>query len=439
MPPWGRPSGAKGTRKRRQWEWEQQQARVEELDSDDTDTQGVGLDFGNEKRFASDSLHFTGTDLASTRARRSYVVNESGGSSEDSEMSETEGIDALQIALRDKEEALVQSALKRIRRAQEKGKKEVNLKQEELDALENRRKRMQAAATAKARKDSASSGGSGSEKKRRSARNITIPLAPPEPESRSQSSSRPSSRRSKGSNGRSRNNEALGPAFMLAGADGLVYAPVPASSSKQPSPNRNSTSRPRASTNSQPTRGAPAPYFAYPLQPGNPRHYSDGRPASSASNKSRPMPDDENWIPNSRRSSGSAPYIVDPFEYQVSSDTPPPIPPQYMHQHQHQPHPQPGRRAVSGPQEVAYSSVRRSLPAGSYRVPIDPNLYRRRSDRDELAEEYYSSSEEDSDDGNGVQVYVDDREEQRKEEKEKERAVTRKPVGGGSGRKKSKR
>src|SRR5437588_565088 len=80
----------------------------------------------------------------------------------------------------DKEEALVQSALARIRRAQEKGKREVKLNKDELAALENRRKRMQSAATSKERKDSGS--GSGSEKKRRSDKQLfTVPIDALEP------------------------------------------------------------------------------------------------------------------------------------------------------------------------------------------------------------------------------------------------------------------
>lgn len=423
MPPWGRPSGAKGTRRRRQWEWEEQQARVEEVDTDDTDTQGVGLDFGKENRFTSDSLHFTGTDLVSNRVRRSYI-DESEGSSEDSDGSKVEGIDPSQMVFRDNEEELVQSALARIRRAQEKGKREVKLNQEELDALEKRRKRMQAAATAKQRKGSGSSTGSGNEKKRRGERTITIPLAPAEPESRS--SSRRSSRRSKGKSKRS--DDVPAPAFMVAGVDGLVYAPT-GSSSQQPSPSRNSTSRSRTSTNSQPTRGTPSPYSGYPA-PGNQRNLSDGvRPASSASNRSRAMPDEEGWAPaNSRRSSGSSSYIVDPFEYQVSSDAPPPIPHQYTQ-------PQPGRHTVSSSQDVSYSSVRRTVHGAfaAAKAPLDPSLYQRRS-RDELARGYHSSSDDESDDGNGVQVYVD-----REPERQPERTtVSRKPVGG-SGKKKGRR
>lgn len=93
-------------------------------------------------------------------------------------MSEVEGTNALQIALRDKEEALVQSALARIRRAQEKGKREVKLNQDEIDALEKRRKRMQAAATTRERQGSGS--GSGSEPRRRSDRQlVALPIEAP--------------------------------------------------------------------------------------------------------------------------------------------------------------------------------------------------------------------------------------------------------------------
>jgi len=473
VPPWGRPSGAKGgSRRRKQWEWEreqarqQQQARVEELDSDDTDTQGVGLIYEKEKRFASDPIHVTGTDLASMRVRRSYTMEDSADSSSSGESeAEAEGIDALQIALREKEEALVQSALRRIRRAQEKGKSEVKLNQEELDALENRRKRMQAAATTRPRKGSGSSNGSGTEKKkkiRRSERTITIPLAPPEPQSRSSSrpSSRPSSSRRSSKSIVKRNDEmpinAAQAAFMVAGADGLTYAPM--GIPPQASPHRTRTSRPRASTSSQAIRSGPAPYFPY--APGSQRQaYEHMRPASSASHRARPMPDEEGWVPtNSRRSSGASSYVIDPFEYQVSSDTPPPIPAQYMTQ-QSQVHPPPGRRVVSGPQDVTYSSLRRSVgPGGATfghvqsRGPIpDPFLYERRSENEEQSEDNSddsgsgsgsgsgSSSEDSSDDlGNGVQVAMNERE----REQERERAIVslpRKPVGGGKKNRKRQR
>jgi hypothetical protein len=395
--------------------WEAQ-ARVEELDSDDdTDTQGVGLNF-DKKRFASDPLQFTGIDLTPrTRARRPYNYDDPEDSLEESESDiEIEGTNALQIAMRDKEEALVQSALARIRRAQEKGKREVKLNQDELDALENRRKRMQAAATAtKERKGSASSGGSGSERRRRSDRHlITVPIGEPSSRKRAKSI-----RREEGANP---------PGMLIEGPDGVTYAPLGYYPS-QASSSRNSPTRPRSAT-SQQLRGA-LPQFA----PGSSRHFSEGnRPVSSSSNSSRrPLPDEEEWVPSRRSSSSSQSHGIDPFEYQVSSGAPPPIPQKYKQTVE-----QSSRRVASGPPEVIYSTVRRSPPMSTpYPAavrPSDISPKRRSKQRDPYADELgddSSSEEDESDDlGNGVQVFVDEREKDRERERER---VPRKPVGGG--------
>ncbi|KAK6615598.1 prenylated rab acceptor 1 [Botrytis cinerea] len=226
MPRWGRPPGAKGSRRRRQWEQDQghwQQSRVEELDSEgDTDTQGVGLHLG-EKRFASDPLHFTGIDISSnTRPRRGYSYDEAERSSEsDSEDSDYHDGGDKQLALRgDSEEAIVQGALARIRRAQEKGRQDVKLTQEELDALERRRIRMQAAAAAKAAKKGSS--GSGAEKKRRSDRKTVdiASLMDPKP------ASDPKKRKSKRKSGSSSHSAAAGPGILVDGPDGPSYTPI---------------------------------------------------------------------------------------------------------------------------------------------------------------------------------------------------------------------
>jgi len=411
VPSWGRPPGAKGSKRRRQWErdqelWQQEQSRVEELDSDDTDTQGVGLNF-EKKRFASDPLHFTGIDMSSNeaRARRSYSYGDSEETSNsDSEISEFDGTNALQIALRDKEEALVQSALARIRRAQEKGKREVKLNQDELDALEKRRKRMQAAATTKEKKGS----GSGSDRDRKRSQRQLVPISSLDPKSQ---------RKGKGK----RDVTPPPPGLLIAGADGSAsYAPLGYYPS-QAGPSRSSPARPRSSA-SQQVHGGPPPQYAN-------RHFSDGtRPNSSSSNGSRrPLPDEEGWIPTSSRRSSVASQPVDPFEYQTSSGHPPAIPQQYMQ----------SRRIASGP-EIAYSSLRRSppIPGGypssasrpsSSRGASDPTVRRRQSRRDDIDELAPSSDDEDESDdlGNGVQVFV-----QEQREPERERPVARKPVGG---------
>lgn len=431
MPPWGRPPGAKGSKRRKQWEREQalwqEQSRVEELDSDDTDTQGVGLNF-TKKNFASDPLQSTGIDLASkSRARRSYVYDETEDSSEEDEDEDKdeEGGNTTQVALRDKEETLVQSALARIRRAQEKGKREVKLNQDELDALEKRRKRMQSAATMKPRKGSGSSG-SGSERRRRSDRQlVTVPIAQVEPSSRK---------------GKSRRIEdvpphppaaAAPPGMLVAGPEGLTYAPLghypPAASTSH-----NSPTRPRSAT----SHGTSPPQFYQPPQ--SSRHFSDNtRPTSSSSNGPRPpLPHEEGWMPSRSRQSSvsSQQYSLDPFEYQTSAGHRPPIPQQYMQSFSN-------RSNVSGHPEVSYSSVRRSPPVGTgypaaaRGLASDPMLVRRSVNRDdgEVPDSQESTTEEEEDEsddlGNGVQVFV---------EREVERAIipARKPVG--RGRKKGK-
>jgi len=416
VPLWGRPPGPKGSKRRRRWERERaawEGARVEELDSDDTDTQGVGLNF-EKKRYTNESIHFTGVDLPSTyRARKGYTYDTdySSESESDSEESDEDDSNALQIALRDKEEALVQSALARIRRAQEKGKSQVKLDPEELEALQRRRQRMQAAASTKGKKKKGSGSSSGGERKRRSERQlVSVPVV--EPKSRQKGKSKRSEEPDPRPSG-----PAATPGMLVAGADGITYAPL--GYYPQASSSRNSPPRPRSST-SQKHHGTTPPQFAY--QSGQARHYSEGtRPTSSSSSGSRRLlPDEEDWVPNSRRGSASSQSLgLDPFEYQVDAGHPPPIPQQYIQ----------GRRIVSVPTEVAYSSLRRSPPIGSYPAAArgsasDPRLRGKGSVRNEPTNVDSSSSDEDQSDdlGNGVQVFVEER------EVEKERHPPRKPV-----------
>ena len=419
MPLSGRPPGAKESKRRKQWERDQAvwrgQSRVEELDSDDTDTQGVGLNFG-KKQFASDPLHFTGIDLASSaKVRRGYAYNSDDSGDESVGLDEDyDNTSALQVALRDKEDALVQSALARIRRAQEKGKREVKLNPEEIEALEKRRKRMQTAATSKQKKGSGSS--SGSERRRHSDRDIvTVPFSPPQPQSRKRSKSKRSDDQYP--------QLAAPPGMLVQGPDGVTYAPF-GYYPPQAGPSRNSPTRPRSATSSQLRITPPPQFIAYQPQPS--RHFSEGNrpPSSSSTSSRRPLPDEEGWIPaHSRRGSGSSQtHSPDPFDFQISSEQPPPIPHQYIQAG--------GRRNVSGPPEVVYSSVRRTppIPSGypaATRGPASgPTVRRRSPPRDESS----SEEEDESDDlGNGVHVFVEELESGR--ERERERPTARKPVG----------
>jgi hypothetical protein len=383
-----------------------------------------------EKRFVSDPLKFTGVDLSAKQgARRGYKFDDSGSDSDGSRSrsDDDEYMSERQIALRDKEEALVQSALTRIRRAQERGKKEVKLNPEELAALERRRKRMQSVATSKPRKVSASSGGSGSERKRRSDRAlVTVPIISPEPR-------RQSDRHRDHSPPRTSSG---GPGMVLEGADGaLSYAPI----GHYPPATRSSPTRPRSSTSQ--SQQPPPPHISDHPQG---RHYSEEiRPTSSGPSPRLPLPHEEGWEPSSRRSSSSSQgYSRDPFDYQTSSGYPSALSAGYMQAS--------GRRNVSGPPQVSYSNVRRSPPVGTtsssskmrYNVAAsssDPNLGRRRADdegRDSLDSRSSSEGDDDESDdlGNGVSV----------EPERPSSAPHRKPVGGhghghGHGRKKGKR
>ncbi|KAL7629614.1 hypothetical protein AAE478_001136 [Parahypoxylon ruwenzoriense] len=184
-PQWGRPS----RRPRRGREappgdehdiWSTGRRVVEELDSEDADAHGAGsVTLAGKRRFASDPLRFTGIDLGGgARSRDGYAYqqsdddddNDEDSTENDSHASSGEDTeDENQIINRELEDALVQSALSRIRRAQAKGRQDVKLNKEELAALERRRKRLQAEAEAAKRRN----GGRRKEKEQRYA----VPLS----------------------------------------------------------------------------------------------------------------------------------------------------------------------------------------------------------------------------------------------------------------------
>ncbi|KAI9744055.1 MAG: hypothetical protein M1818_002207 [Claussenomyces sp. TS43310] len=416
MPPWGRPSGAKEAKQRRRWERDQalraEHIRIEELDSDDTDTQGIGYE---KRRFVSDPLRFTGIDLSSkSMSRRDYAFDETDSDSD----SEDDGIEsAQQLALRDKEEALVQSALARIRRAQEKGKLEVKLNQDEVEALERRRRRLQSAGTtSKSKKGSGSSGGSENERRRRSDRAmVTVPIMPPEARRRSGNYRQVSPPASP------RNMPAMAPPGMrVEGPEGAAaYVPIGygsvASARGSPTRPRSSSSLHRGSQRTSP----PVPYQAYSS---GVRHVSEGNLPTSSTTSRRTLPDEEGWLPGSRRSSASSQtHAPDPLEYHVDSGAPLHLPSQYSQMHPS------GRRHLSGPTEISYSSVRRVPPTGGasftsarsgYVYPYgaaaasssDPTLSRRRGREGvevQVEPETETSSDDSDDMSHGARVEPD--------------------------------
>ncbi|KAI1814658.1 PRA1 family protein-domain-containing protein [Poronia punctata] len=176
-PSWGRPSG-RGQRRNAAPEdddyWITRRRVVEELDSDDTDTQGAGVaTTSGSRRFASDELRFTGVDIGGSRSRNKHAYEDSDDDDDNSTESDSQATtddDTEDEARAEMENALVQSALARIRKAQAKGRQDVRLNKEELAALERRRKRLQAEADAKKR-------GSDSKPRKNKEKRVAVPLA----------------------------------------------------------------------------------------------------------------------------------------------------------------------------------------------------------------------------------------------------------------------
>lgn len=152
------------------------------LESDDTTLKGTELAVPGNRRFASDPLRFTGIDLgggAKPRNVYDYQQSDDGDSTEEASQAtseEEEDSDDENAAVRKElEEALVQSALSRIRKAQAKGKQDVKLNKEELAALDRRRKRLQAEAAAKKRNG-------GDRKRKEKEQRYAVPLSDLDPD-----------------------------------------------------------------------------------------------------------------------------------------------------------------------------------------------------------------------------------------------------------------
>ncbi|KAK3393501.1 putative COPII vesicles protein Yip3 [Podospora didyma] len=157
-PQWGRPSRRERRKRAARNESEEEEERwwdngrrvVEEVETDDSDTQGVGLASNAlGKRIASDPLEFTGIDLGDrsggSRPRRNYAYQQDGDSTSDEDSARESGGSrhSQRLSLLEREEALADSVMARIRRAQAKGKTDVKLSKEELEAYERRRRRIE--------------------------------------------------------------------------------------------------------------------------------------------------------------------------------------------------------------------------------------------------------------------------------------------------------
>ncbi|KAL1881057.1 Prenylated Rab acceptor 1 [Paecilomyces lecythidis] len=385
MPRWGRPPGARlGRQVRRrgmQWEDDDGEVRVEEIESEEDDY---------DRAMLLDEYYGVRRDGSRRQSRRqSYGYEDETEDSEgvdynlDSDADSTVAY-AVQLAMMDKEERLVDKALERIRRAQLMGKKNVRLSQEELDALERRRMRTNDSKETQ-KKKSASGRPSLTEKRKDKSKGKgknEKPTTKGKSEKTEKRKSMPASsatERPSPSDGWTRNKSVPSGYYSSPGGR-------PSSSSSQ---------RPRT----------PSGQSARAQQPGTsprsqlPQRYasvSEHRPTSSRHQAfPRPLPDDPQWVPRSRRSSNAVPYPFDPAGYLPYG----PIDPRYSY------HP---RRDLGGFPDVSYRGARRSPSDDS---STSESASPSRAPTESSSEESSSSSEDDDDESedgrNGVKVAVE--------------------------------
>lgn len=374
---------------------------MEELESsDDDDGAGVHVDIG-QRRFAGDELLYAGADLrAISRGEEydDYLDYDDDGIEVSLENPEGRVL-GMQLAMRDKEERLVQTAMARIRRAQMLGKTNVKLSQPELDALERKRMRAAAAAAPQTPKGKKAIKGrpKAAEERPTSRGGRAGPSTPPAGEVR-----------------RRRVSNAVIPPYPVGpgempgavpnGVPAGYYAPLPTARPSSSGSRGGGGSRTPSSQSLRQQASPQLPQYGYPNQA---RYFSypevgaQVRPTSSSRNASftRPLPDDPSWAPRSRSSSTLVPY-PDPAQFQAMY--PPPagtsIDPRY------------GRRNPSAPMEF-YHRQPDEIFLGSH---SDPTLPASRGGRVAASNPIVISSDEDDededDDGhNGVEVVVEER------------------------------
>jgi hypothetical protein len=302
--------------------------------------------------------------------RRHAYDSDSDSEEDDDDTSEDDeegGYDEEELARlspRQKEEFMVQSALNRIRRAQEMGRTDVKLNKEELAALERRRKRLEEEAEAEKKKRKSS--------KKKKENRMSVPLAQLEPSSSSRKSSRSSQQRQESVPRQASASHLPDVAANNQGYPPIGYFPPPSGPRQRQRSSTSASQRP-------PSRmGGVDPYELEYAQRPSSRHVSDGltRPVSS------------------RGYYGEDPRQPDPFQFQTAGPR--------------APYPPTGaaaapRRHGSGPLEMAPPVSRRGTPTPA---PTRSLRSSRRPSPDEETEEASESSEESTSDdlGNGAQI-----------------------------------
>ncbi|KAL8656654.1 MAG: hypothetical protein Q9210_000086 [Variospora velana] len=299
----------------------------------------------------------------------------------------------MQLALRNKEDLLVQHALERIRRAQLLGKRNVKLTQSEIDALARKQRQDDA-------KRSQVGSGLQKAKQRQSSSQLQLGGKDSKPARRRGSMLAQSEERPYNSGGR----VATPPGIIVPGPDGhlmhtaIGYYPPPSSS---PSSSRDSGSGSRSGSSANLPQSTPplasGQYWSGKARYPSESHYALQSPTARYSPLMRRLPDDPHWNPRPRSASSNHQFSPESY-YQTLYPSPSPVSSQNNQ----------GRRIVSGPAEMRYPSLNRRpvpIPAANA-VSSDPALPRTARHGEPYDESSASSEETDDDDGDyGVQVH----------------------------------
>lgn len=341
--------------------------RVQEVDTEeDSDTQGVGLISATGAPFSSDPLRFTGIDLGANMARRrqnyAYAQSEEEDSSYDSDQDTELDEEGQALSALENEQELVESAMRRIRRAQTSGKQEVKLSKKELSALESWRKRQAEA--------------SNENKKKRREQRYAVPLSQLGPISQKEDRLP----RLPGAVPPQASNEMLNRAYRQKAQPPVGWFAHPSSSR----PGTSESRRPPSRSSDREHSSSPFQY-SYVQQSSpvpTPRQLSD--PAGRTRSARASVSQEETWAPqyNPSASTHSVPATLDPFRFMTSG------PPTAYH-----------AGSVSSQRNVSASSK-----GSAYYDPAHSGGPSQRQSRRFTPDEEESASEDDDDDDTSDEV-----------------------------------
>lgn len=299
MPRWGRPPGARPGRHNRGRGWWDEGARVEEIYSEEEEDEYGRQLIRNGRGGYMRQLEYGGRgprrrpmDFEDLTEETESVV---GGDYDLYDHEDSTVAYAVQLAMRDKEDQLVETALERIRRAQMLGKKNVRLSQPELDALERKRQQTDDPTAARRVRQAGASVNIRPPSKRKSKK----PTAPEQVQSHAPYPATP-----------------IEPGWTGFGA---ASGGRPSSSSSAHRPRTPTTQSLRPQQSNSPLRPTYPAAFTE-------RFPSNGRPQSMPMPQpptySRPLPDDPSWAPPYYHPMQMNPYTAEqpPYQPQLPSD-----------------------------------------------------------------------------------------------------------------------